>query len=373
LRWAKGGLKLHSYANLTGVHSKGVGFQGGRLLGPLPSRTACVGDAAEQAIPSWTRIILTNVPPLAESSLDFSVVMATRDRPDILDRCLAAFARVEAREVTWEFVVVDDGEDPRTQRVLDKYASVLPLVRRKSAGGEGKNRSLNLAIPGTRGAVVVFVDDDVLPASGWLTGLEGACGRWPQHEVFGGRILPNFPGDVPEHVDLTWSRIRDALVIGDWGMPEGPCDPARVWGPNMAVRRSVLIHHRFDEARGPRGLHYAMGGDSEFILRVTAEGREAIHLPDWTVEHMIRAEQFEPAWLKARAFRAGRHDAFVAFRADAIRLFGAPPMLYLHAIWNHLRSMIHRGNERKSLRHGMWSQLARGQIHQHRLMRRSGR
>jgi hypothetical protein len=212
--------------------------------------------------------------------------------------------------ITWEIIVVVDGADPQTGDVLDQYRSVLPLVHLETAEGKGKNRALNLAILEARGAVLAFVDDDVLPAKNWLRVLKLACARWRGRNVFGGRILPKFPGEVPDYIDLDWGRVRDALVIGDWGMDEGPCDPGRVWGPNMAVRRTVFSRHRFDEKRGPKGSHYVMGGDSEFIYRVTEGGREPIHLPEWIVEHIIRTEQFDPTWLRARAFRAGRHDAY---------------------------------------------------------------
>lgn len=305
--------------------------------------------------------------------LDISVLMATRDRPDILERCLRAFGGLDVGEVTWELIVVNDGDDPGTEGVLDDYDSQLPLVRLQSPGGEGKNRALNVAIPEAKGGLFAFVDDDVLPARDWLTSLTRGCARWPEQDVFGGRILPDFPTDVPDYIDLEWSRMRDAFVIGDWGIPEGKCDPARIWGPNMAVRRGVFAQHRFDEGLGPRGLDYVMGGDSEFILRITAEGRDAIHLPEWTVEHVIRAEQFEPDWLKGRAFRAGRHDALVDPQPDALRLLGVPVGLFVDAAHNFLLALVHHRNRREGLKNWMWYELARGRIHQHRLMNREGR
>lgn len=79
----------------------------------------------------------------------------------MLDRCLGTFASLDVAGISWEILVVNDGEDPRTTSILRRYKSLLPLVCLETDGGTGKNHALNLAIPEARGAVSRQHDLDV--------------------------------------------------------------------------------------------------------------------------------------------------------------------------------------------------------------------
>jgi hypothetical protein len=90
-------------------------------------------------------------------------------------------------------------------------------------------------------------------------------------------------------------------------MKEGPIAPDFIYGPNMAVRSSVFQSGmRFNTSMGPRGTSYPMGGETEFILRLNRQGHKGWHVPSAVVEHFIRKEQLERAWVMKRAIRFGR-------------------------------------------------------------------
>jgi GT2 family glycosyltransferase len=120
------------------------------------------------------------------------VVVATRDRPQLLDRCLAALA-AQTRPAD-EIVVVDDASvDGDTAAAVRRYERSLPvrLVRRSQPGGPGRARQDGW--PTLASAMVAFTDDDCRPSPGWLAALatEAAPGV-----VVVGPTLPD-PEDGP--------------------------------------------------------------------------------------------------------------------------------------------------------------------------------
>ena len=74
-----------------------------------------------------------------------TVVFATRDRSESVDRMLAAACRVKVPEGGWKLVVVDNGSRDATPSVLARYAGALPLTV-LSEPVAGKNRALNRAL-----------------------------------------------------------------------------------------------------------------------------------------------------------------------------------------------------------------------------------
>jgi glycosyltransferase involved in cell wall biosynthesis len=101
-----------------------------------------------------------------------SVVVPTRDRPEALERCLAALARQTDPSI--EIVVVDDGsrDEGAVPRVVVRVVPGARIVRGRGAGpAAARNRGVQAA----RGDVVCFTDDDCVPEPGWAERLAHAC------------------------------------------------------------------------------------------------------------------------------------------------------------------------------------------------------
>jgi glycosyltransferase involved in cell wall biosynthesis len=234
-----------------------------------------------------------------------TVAFATRNRADHLRDVLAAFAALAPPAGGWKLVVADNGSTDATQCVLSRYRERLPLhVLREPR--PGKNAALNRAIASFDGDLVVLTDDDVLPEPDWLLRLATAAERHPEASLFGGTILPAWPHALPPWLDQ--SRVDFGTLFALVSHKSGPCDFRVIFGPNMAVRRSVFAHgHRFDESIGPDGRNAlsAMGSETEFTRRLTAAGHRARFVAEARVRHIIRPEQFEESWILARAYRNG--------------------------------------------------------------------
>jgi glycosyltransferase involved in cell wall biosynthesis len=161
--------------------------------------------------------------------MDVSVVIPTRDRPELLALTL--------RTVLWqqgldaEILVVDDGSGPRAAALLDRLASGrVQLLRNPEPKGVSNAR--NRGIAAARGRWIAFMDDDDLWApdklAAQLTTATQAGAGW----VYAGdvivdealRVRGGAPPPLPQQV-ITQLRRYNAVPAG---------------ASNVVVRRDVL-------------------------------------------------------------------------------------------------------------------------------------
>lgn len=267
-----------------------------------------------------------------------SVLFATRNRAALLPSVLESFTALAAPPGGWELVVVDNGSSDDSRAVAESFRDRLPLICLVEPV-PGKNAALNTGLAAASGDLVVLTDDDVYPRPDWLVELRAVADDHPDFAVFGGAVLPRWEVPPPDWV-VDWVPAGPVFTITDPALPEGPVEPWLVFGPNMAVREAVFrVGHRFDPSIGPSGPHYAMGSETEFVVRVCKAGYEAWHCTRAVVEHFVRRSQLERSWILGRAFRAGRGQYRLAMLDEptpaALRL-GAPPWL----LRSYLRSLL---------------------------------
>lgn len=239
-----------------------------------------------------------------------AVVLASRDGAGTLPAMLPRLLRLRAPPGGHRIIVVDNGSTDATPRLLREAAaaSAVPFAVLDEPR-PGKNRALNRALPlAAEARLVVFTDDDVLPEPDWLERLSAAAAARPEADLFGGAIRPHWPGAMPRWIVGYGVPLGVVYSATDPGRAAGPIDVDLVWGPNMAIRGTVLrAGHRFDEQVGPNAASalYGMGSETEFNTRLQRAGHRAFFVPDAVVGHIVRAEQLDERWILGRAFRHG--------------------------------------------------------------------
>ncbi|NQV07833.1 glycosyltransferase, partial [bacterium] len=117
-----------------------------------------------------------------------SVIIATRNRPEMLDRCLESLLDSEYRR--FDVVVVDNApaDDATRDLVEDRYGSD-PRVQYVREGLAGLARAHNRGVVHARGEILAFTDDDVLVDRQWLRRIAGAFND-PRVGCVTGMIVP---------------------------------------------------------------------------------------------------------------------------------------------------------------------------------------
>jgi predicted AlkP superfamily phosphohydrolase/phosphomutase len=214
-------------------------------LSPLEGRVAALERGAEVgAMSAWLRN--ADVP----EDLLVSVVMATRDRCDLL---AGAIASVKAQSYArWELLVVDDASTDRTAELLAREED--PRVRSIRATGDGECAARNLGLDAAHGDVIVYLDDDNRFDPDWLKAVALTFTTLPDTEVaYGARVCDDF------------GRVHDEPSNGRPWMQFAAWDPVALEDFNIADT-NVLAHRpsseRFDE-------ELSFYGDWDLLLRLT--------------------------------------------------------------------------------------------------------
>jgi glycosyltransferase involved in cell wall biosynthesis len=233
-----------------------------------------------------------------------TVLMSARDGERTLPATLAAFQQLHRPAGGWKLVVIDNGSTDGTRAIIETYRDSLPIDYAYEPRA-GKNRALNRGLERIAGDLVVFTDDDVLPVPEWLRILRNAADHHREFSIFGGPVLPRWNSDPPRWI-LDWVPLSPTYSVL-YPRPEGPYLARAVFGPNMAVRTSVFTGgYRFDESIGPGGRSYAMGSETELLLRLERGGYRTWHCQRALVFHAIEAHQMTERWILGRAVRFGR-------------------------------------------------------------------
>lgn len=247
-------------------------------------------------------------------SADLSVLMATRNRADLLKPTLEAMCRVRRGSLSVEFVIVPNACTDQTHAVLAQFQSRLPL-KVLNEPVAGKCRALNRALRDPElGRIVVFTDDDVTPEEDWLLEIVASCDRLPNYSVFGGRIDCEWPNglDVPK-----WAgpdRIRQ-MAFSQHIMGDRECEYAEgfsPYGPNYWVRREALRGVTFLESIGPRPGNSTLGDETLFLEQLRSNGHALLYCPSVRVRHRIEADRVTWLALCNRALQYGRGWRYVS-------------------------------------------------------------
>lgn len=233
-------------------------------------------------------------------ALVVSVIVPTYNRLAQLRRMLEAIGRQDLPLAKFEVVVIADGCTDGTDPYLQSLAGPL-AVRAFAQENKGPAAARNRGIAEARSDLVVFLDDDVVPATDFLSEhLRTHAGRKGIAVI--GPLLT--PGDY--HLSA-WNAWEQAMLEKQYtALAEGKWTPTarQFFTGNASVARSHLIDvGGFDE-------RYRRAEDVELGYRLAKRGIEFVFNPRARGYHY--ANRSFQSWLDI-ASAYGRHDA-VFFR-----------------------------------------------------------
>jgi len=241
-----------------------------------------------------------------ERAPEVSVIICTHNRAALLERTLMSLARVEGIGGA-EVIVVDNGSADGTRQAVERCAAALQdavRIRHVSEPRLGLSIARNTGIAASRAPILAFLDDDAIPAPGWLSSIRRAFAAHPRAGAVGGPVEPEFGGARPEWLA---GKLELPYTIIELG-PETRRYPRRLhpFGANMAIRREALGDAlRFPETLGRKGAALYSGEESWLLGRLRKRGWSLIYVPDMRVRHYIPAERLTPAWIRRRYYFQG--------------------------------------------------------------------
>ncbi len=143
---------------------------------------------------------------LPEQQPLFSIVIATRNRPELLANCLEHLAAIDFPREKFEVIVVDDGSDLPLDQVCGRFHGRIDVqYLRVPKNGVAAARNRGVAI--SRGDFIAFTDDDVAVDPGWLSGLEARLTN-DRNAMVGGKVINALTSNI---YSTTAQLIVDAV------------------------------------------------------------------------------------------------------------------------------------------------------------------
>jgi glycosyltransferase involved in cell wall biosynthesis len=206
----------------------------------------------------------------------FSIIIPTRNRGALLDRCLVALGGMEYARETFEVLVVDDGSEPPVGEAVGRHSATL-AVRCLRTEGVGPAAARNLGLRTAQGEYVAFTDDDCRPGTQWLRAFDAAIGNTHAEQRpstgLGGRIV-----DAPENGIC--GRASQMLVSFLYEYNESSAGLRFFCSNNLVFpRRALLEMGGFDES-----FPLAAAEDRYICARWLQQG-ELEFVPEAVVEH----------------------------------------------------------------------------------------
>ena len=228
----------------------------------------------------------------SDIDLEISVVICTRNRAAQLRQALESLAvQSTPPGLAWEVVIVDNGSTDDTPAVIASFADRLP-IRRAEETTPGLSNARNRGVAEVRGAYMLWTDDDVLLAPGWIEAYVRAIRSNPKAAVFAGKVTPVFEGAPPAWWAAALPHLTGLTAHRDLG-PE-PCalsieGDRMPFGANFAVRTVEQRRHLYDPLLGVGPGRRRLGEETQVVRGVLQDGGEGVWVPDAEVLHQIPA------------------------------------------------------------------------------------
>lgn len=250
--------------------------------------------------------------PDAVSVIDASVIVcafASRRLEQTVECVEAVLAQWPA---PGEVIVVVDHNEALEVDLRSRLPEAVRVIANQ--GAKGLSSARNTAVETSRHEVVVFIDDDALPAAQWLGGLVSAFAQ-PAVAGAGGQAVARWEQEQPG-----WFPDEFLWVVGCSYRGQTAAGPVRnPLGCNMAFRAAAFRRvGGFDPAIGRLGTRPLGCEETEFCVRVAREleGSEVVLVPGAAVTHRVPQDRGTPLYLIRRCYYEGISKALVRKLGD---------------------------------------------------------
>ena len=278
-----------------------------------------------------------------------SVVIATKDRAQLLAETLAALFAQQWPRDRYDIRIADNGSTDDTKHVVESAARQpgAPLVVYRYVATPGKSHAVNALFDEVTADLIALTDDDVSAEPGWLQAIASSF-EDTGADFVAGRILPRWETAPPPWLSTTLHGVLAVPDNGEARLTLGPSGDGRdviPIGANMAVRTAVVRRvGGFRHDLGKLSGTLRTGEDHEFFLRMLEAGCQGVYEPKALVRHFVPRERLNRGYFRRWLYQNGQDVARLesAHAQGVGRLLGVPRYLWRQAALDAV-SMVKAG------------------------------
>ncbi|MCA9248609.1 MAG: glycosyltransferase family 2 protein [Planctomycetales bacterium] len=261
--------------------------------------------------------------------LNISIAICTYNRCDMLRRVLDDLVQLETPfpGFGWELIVIDNNSDDATKSTVEAFDGRLPIryiFEPKQGLGHARNRVLREY----RADLLAFLDDDISVERQWLVRLWQASERWPDVDVFHGRVLPVWQCQPPLWLSLDPKiLVRAPLPEVDRGDEEKEIGPALFTPANVAIRRCAVERAGLFATEFGTGTSGIIRGEEAYFGRkLELLGVRGRYIPEVCVHHPVDEARLNHAYFRlwSRSMGRARVRFYPMLHAGARHRWGVP-------------------------------------------------
>jgi glycosyltransferase involved in cell wall biosynthesis len=275
--------------------------------------------------------------------LRITVVVCTWNRCELLRQTLERLKDItRPQNAQWDVVVVNNNCSDATSDIVASFRGVLD-IREIVEPQAGLSHARNRALREVTGDYIIWIDDDVLVDTNWLTAFAEAARRHPDVSAFGGPIEPWFV--VAPNPDLmrAFPFLQDGFCGLNHGTEELDLRPEQpLYGANMAFAVRAIRGLRFNPALGTVEGSGICGEEIDFLDRLRARNGAVRWVPGMRVKHYVDPQRMTKTYLTKFAYDRGRAFIRLGRPTDEPRLLGAPRWVWRVLIAASLRHAVLR-------------------------------
>jgi succinoglycan biosynthesis protein ExoM len=239
--------------------------------------------------------VMSSETTAAPAPIRVLVTICTRNRPILLEACLASVCALEKPAgVAFEIGVIENNDRITCQDLCARYEAesgirIHTVLEPELGLPFARNRC------GTYAAEqgfdwLLYIDDDEVAHADWFQRMVEASQRY-EADVFYGRVIAVYPEETP-----VW--LREPNV----NKRASGTSLTKAEGHNTFVRTSVFAtsgrNLRFDTS-----MRFTGGSDTDFFSRVAADGGKIIWIGEAMVDELIPDTRMSVRWQLNRTFR----------------------------------------------------------------------
>lgn len=207
-----------------------------------------------------------------------------------------------------EVIVVVDHNPELLARLARQWAEVIVVANDE---GQGLSGARNAGVRAASHEVIVFLDDDAVPADGWL---DLIVGHFADRSVagVGGWVRPDWQEGEPRWWPRTFNWVVGCSYVG---LPPGGGSLRNPIGASMALRRPAIERAGFFRSGvGRVGARPHGCEETELCIRIRQEdpATRIVHEERAVVDHHVPASRHGLGYFTRRCYAEGISKAIVA-------------------------------------------------------------
>jgi glycosyltransferase involved in cell wall biosynthesis len=268
------------------------------------------------------------------SAFDVSVVIGTYNRGHLIKGAIESVLGQEAGATAFEVIVVDNNSTDGTRQAVHSLTGrANGRLRYLFEPKQGVSYSRNLGVSVSNAPIVAFLDDDVRPATGWISTIQRLFAEYPEIGLVGGKVLPDWCCPPPRWLTRHHWMPLALLDYGDFPFLIDASTNMGLISANCAIRKDLLVKAGgfAPELQRVKDNIGSME-DQELFERLFQAGARGVYWPGLEVRAVTAAERLTRAYHRRWHFEHGRFYALYRSRRmepTAVgRLFDVPAHMY---------------------------------------------